>query len=298
MYGCSILVPHVEALHYLKFCIKQIRKYRHAGIAQEIIIADQSGATVYQAIKQLYNGDNSIQILHFPKVDHGHAIDMGLKAARYEYYCSLDCDAFPIHKNWLYLPIKLLEQYNLSFVGNNNAKELFYQEKGEFFHINDFYRVSRTDLAREISDTVGFLKYENRERVGFAPKDDAWGNSYADSGIIAQWYADQKKLGEKISLDISSYVGTTNKMGQYGLVVDDLVFHLMFGYGEDWIADLTETIGVEYLELRARMRREGLSEQLLKELIAGSVKLKNTRRINGQPVSPQMDAVIETIKNS
>jgi hypothetical protein len=298
MYGCSILIPHVNTMHYLNFCVEQIRKYRHPEIPQEIIIADQSPEAVFKKIQNLYSEDDAIQILRIPQVDAGYPIDMGLKYAQFDFFCTLDCDAFPIHRNWLYLPVRMIEKYNFSFVGNNSGLELSYKEKGQFFHINNFYRISRTALAQELSETVGFMRPGSRHRVGFEPKDHSWGQTAADNGVVAQWYTDQKKLGDKLSLELTSYVGKTNQMGVYGLVIDDLVFHMVFGWGEEWIKDMTETLGTAYLQLRDRMINEGFSEPLIRELIAGSIKEKRTRRINRQNIDPEIDTIIEQLKNS
>lgn len=298
MYRCSVLVPHVDTLDYLKFCVEQIRKYIHPEILQEIVIIDQSKEAIYQEIQKLYSNSPDIRLIHIPKIDHGHAIDTGLQYAQYEYYVSLDCDAFPIHKNWLYVPIKLIEKYNLSFVGTNTGLEISYKNKGQFFHINNNFYVARTALGKEISKAVGFIRPSNRSRAGFIPLDESWGKSDADNGVVAQWYVDQRKLGDKLTLEFTSHAGVSNKMGLFGIVIDDLVFHLVFGYGEDWIRDMNDILGPDYLQLRDKMKSEGLSEELLRKIIANSTKLSRKRRINGQHISLEMDALINELKNA
>jgi hypothetical protein len=294
MYGCSILIGHTNTLYYLKFCIEQIRKYRHPEIPQEIILVDQSPELIFKEVQDLYGNDADIQLLRLAKVDLGFAIDTGVKAAQFDFFCTLDCDAFPIHRNWLYLPIQLIQKYNFSFIGNNTGLELSYKEKGHFFHLNNYYRVSRTDLARKLSETVGFIRPGERNLVNFKPKDDTWGNDYADVGVVAQWYTDQNKLGDKLSLEISSHLGMTNKQGIYGMVIDDLVFHMVFGPKED----VDDSLGSAFLDLREWVKQEGLSEPLIRDFIEHSTKRKTTRRINGQDISCEMDSVIEQIKNS
>jgi len=298
MYGCSIIVPHVDTLPYLKFCVAQIRKYRHPEIPQEIIIPDQSSESVFEEVKELYWGNGDIQIPRLPKIDHGYAIDVALRYAVYEYCCFLDCDAFPIHRNWLYAPLKLIERYNLAFIGSNSGIEESYRDHGAFFHIMNCYCLSQTVLCKELAEAVGFIKPENRIKVGFLPKVDAWGQGGADSGVVAQWYADQRKMGDKLTFEGTSYLGASPWMGIYGIVTEGLVFHLVFGYAEDWIQDLGETLGPEYLELRERIRRDGLSEPLIREFIDRSVAMKNTRRINGRPIPPEIDAYLEELKRA
>jgi hypothetical protein len=292
--GCSILIGHVDTLNYLKFGVEQIRKYRHPEIPQEIIIVDQSPEAVFEEVRALYGTDDDIRLLRTAAVDLGYVIDVGLRHSRFDFCCTLDCDAFPIHRNWLYLPIRLLEKHNIAFVGSNTGLEKSYQQKGQFFHLNNYYRVSRTALARQLSETVGFIRPGKRNAVGFQPKDTSWGTDYADVGVIAQWYADQKQLGDKLSLKITSYIGKTNKMGVYGMVIDDLVFHMVFGGKEE----VNETFGPAFLQLREKMLREGLAEPFIRELIAGSVKAGSSRSLNGQPLDPEIDRFIEQLKNS
>jgi hypothetical protein len=294
MYGCSIVIGHVDTLYYLKSCVEQIRKYRHSEIPQEIIIVDQSPEPVFNEVQDLYGKDSDIRLLRVAAVDLGYAIDMGLKNAQFDFFCTLDCDAFPIHRNWLYLPIQLIEKYNYSFVGSNTGLALSYKHKGQFCHLNNYYRISRTALARELSEKVGFMRPGKWRQVGFVPKDNSWGEGYADVGVIAQWYSEQKKFGDKLSLGITSYVGKTTKMGIYGMVIEDLVFHMVFSGKKE----VNDTFGPAFLELREKMRREGLSEPFVRELIESSVKMKPARSINGQKIDCETEAVIEQLKNN
>lgn len=294
------MVPHVNTLWYLRTCINQIRKYKHPLIEHKIIIADQSDEPILKQIIDLYGNDPEILILKLPRIDAGYPIDVGLKYTNTEYFCSLDCDAFPIHHNWLYLPIKLIEKYNYSFVGSWTGLENSYKHKGNFFHINNYYRVSKTSLAREISEAVGFMRPQNRWKVGFIPKDNSWGNEGCDNGVVAQWYCDQKKLGSKLSLRINKYLGTTPKMGIYGMVIDDLVFHMVFGFAEDWITDIENTLGKAYLELKEKIILKGfISDDQIKELISHALQTSkplNDRLINGEKINNEVNFLIDKIK--
>jgi len=92
---CTILVPHVEAPGYLAACIRSIKKHVHPLIRQDVIIVDQSGESTYRQLEESYSRDPAIKILRLPLIDAGYPIDEALKYATGDYFCSLDCDAFP-----------------------------------------------------------------------------------------------------------------------------------------------------------------------------------------------------------
>lgn len=298
MYGCSIVIPHVNTLYFLKFCVEQIRKYRHPEVGQEIIICDQSSEPVFDEIRSLYGQDPQIQLVRLPKSSHGYAIDMGVKNAKHGFFCTLDSDAFPIHRNWLYLPLRLMDKYGFSSVGHDSGMAMSYRQKGEFIHLGNDFHITRTDLAIQLSETVGFMRPEEWERFGFIPKDNSWGNDWADSGVVAQWYSDQKKLGDKLSLKLTSYVGHVKSGGIFGLVYEDLVFHLGYGSAEVYLQNLNEMLGSDFWMQRENMRIAGVSEPLIRSLIENSFKVQEQRTINGQPINPAIESEIEVIKSS
>jgi glycosyltransferase involved in cell wall biosynthesis len=262
---CSILIPYVEEKEFIKGSIRQIKKFRHPEIENEIIIIDQS---LDDEIKDLYSSDPEIKLIKCPRVDAGYPIDVGLRNCSGEYFCSLDADAFPIHKNWLYVPIKLIEKYNFSFIGKQTGLHLSYKNQGNFFHINNYFRVSRKDLALKVSEDVGFLRYENHYKVSFAPRINSGWNISCDNGVVAQWWSDKNKMGPKLSLAMNKFMGMTKEMGVYGMVIDDLIFHMVFGFGREWIQDLNKTLGDEYLNWNRRIIKEGLSDEIINELLS------------------------------
>jgi hypothetical protein len=268
MTSCTVLIPHVDTPYYLKVCLEQVRKYRHPEVEQKVIVVDQSGNST---CKDSFESAD-VCVVQAPRIDAGYPIDLGAKMADTDYFCTLDCDAFPIHRNWLRYPIALIEKYGFSFVGNNTGLDQSYKDKGAFFHINNYFRVSKTSVVKDLSEVVGFMRVGNRHKVGYHPKDTSWGDLACDNGVVAQWYADQKGYGPKISLPVTSHVGCTPKMGIYGMVVDDLVFHMVFGYGQEWIADMQDVLGSDYLALREKMMAGALNEGVINDLISKSVK--------------------------
>lgn len=142
------------------------------------------------------------------------------------------------------------------------------------------------------------MRVNNRQKVGFRPADDSWGSKPCDNGVVAQWYADQKGYGPKISIPLTSCVGSTPKMGIYGMVIDDLVFHMVFGYGEDWITDMQGTLGDEYLALRRRIVDGGLDEGAVRGLIAKSRKLERPYVTYGVELTDEMVAFAKAAKEA
>lgn len=265
---CTILIPactQFEA-NFVLYSLKQIDKYRHPEIEQEIIIADQTESDVFVNLISTLPTRllKEIRIITMPRIDAGYPIGEGARHATGEYFCSLDADAFPIHRNWLYMPIKLIEKYGLSFVGKQTGLHMHpdYKANGNFFHINNYFRVSYTRTARRCAEEVGFMRYEHREKAGFTPSVNTNWKTHCDNGVIAQWYSDMAKMGTKVSLALTKCVGITNEMGLYGMIIDDLVFHLVFGFSEQWVTDQQKTLGSDWLAWKERMNTEGMDKTL------------------------------------
>ena len=53
----------------------------------------------------------------------------------------------------------------------------------------------------------------------------------------------------------------TNEFGVYGMCIDDLVFHFVFGYHPHSINDAAKSLGPEYLALEEKIKNEGLTEE-------------------------------------
>jgi len=266
MKSCAILIPHVDSMDYLECCVRQIRKHRHPRVEQEIVIVDQSEPMVQDAVQKLYGEDPDIVLIlqDRPLIDAGWPIDLGLDATACDYYCSLDCDAFPIHPNWLWIPIRLIEEFEVYQVGSSQGLHLCYPEKGKFFHLNNFFRVMRTDDAQRLSDEAGFLRPENYgSRTCHVPSHHAeWGDDFADNGVVASWYADRHRLGKKVSLRVNEFIGWAEHMGFYGMVVDDLIFHMVYSFTQQQMVDRQKELGERFLGLQEGFFQMGCSEAL------------------------------------
>jgi hypothetical protein len=308
-YTCSICIPHINALPFLEGNISFIRKYSRPEIEYEIIIVDQSKEEIFNKIAEKYEYDKDIKLIRTRHIDCGHAIDIGIKHATKEYFCNLDCDAIPIHKNWLYLPIKLIEKYNYYFVGVDTNLDWAYKDKvAEKFNIfNNYFRVCKTKNIKMLSEKIGFINPTNRIKVNKKPLIESginWtGPEWADSSVIANWYVDTNKLGDKLALSINKYIGLTLKNGAYGFIIDDLVFHFVFSNIEKFDTEENKKtmLGEQYLAVRNLIEQFGLSQQiidLIKTLCSG--KEGTNREINDELIKPESEIYkyIEELKNS
>lgn len=300
MTSCTILISITHELIFLKKSIELIRRYKHPYIEQNIIIADQSEEDMSSIIENLYGSDSDITIIKLPRIDVGWSMDVSCKIAKGEYFCSLDGDAFPIHKNWLYVPIKLIEKYNFSFVGVDVGLSNSYGEYGKFSCISNYFRVSKTDLMRKISEDVGFIRIQNWDKVGYKPKVEVPFYKNVDSAVISQWYA-EKISGPKLSLAINKILGITNTQGIFGMITEDLVFHMsLFRKLEDKEhseLDKNKEFGEYYLEWFDKINN-GITDELISEIIEKTIDCNHNRvLINHQLNEDDVYKEIENLKN-
>lgn len=279
MYTCTVLIPYVKELCFLTGCVNQIKKHNNKEIDIKIIIADQSSKKNYDYITNLYKNDPSITIIKIPQIDAGYPIDKGLEICDTEYFCSLDVDAFPISNKWLYIPIKIIEKFNLSFIGKETTLQDCYKHLGNFLILNNFFRVSKTSVAKEISDSVGFISPQNKHKSDLSYSCKLYDNLQTDNGVIAQLYSDVNKFGNKLSFKMNKIIGETPSMGVYGMVIEDLIFHMVFGFSEHWIGNQAGVLGNDYIHLKNDIINNGLSDKHIEILLSktGNIEDKTTK---------------------
>jgi len=299
MITVSVCVPHVDTPWYLQACLESIKAFSHPEIVTQVIAVDQS-SQAHKSVAEKLCAAHGAHFVSTPRVDAGYPIDVALRNATGEYFCSLDCDAWPIHKNWLWLPVQLIKRGLTDWVGADTGLAQAYAMRGKWIHLNNYYRICRTEDAKAASKAVGFMRYENRDRCGhFVPLDKSWEalgkQLHCDNGVIAQWWCRNQK---KLSLSVCRALGKTPEMGLYGMVIDDLVFHMVFGYGEEWIPNLMKTLGPDYLKLRERMQK-GFGPELIAELVPLTTFNDDySRNLNGVLVEEETRKMIEEIKRS
>lgn len=285
MYTCTVIVTNISdgPLVFLRTCIQQIKLNTHPEVTCKVIIAEQSKPEVYNKVCEIYKGDPMVKVLKCEKVDCGWAYDQALKHVDTEYTCTLDDDAFPISNKWLYMPIKLIEKYGLSFVGTDTGLSMAYYEHTDKFygkpwkHINNYYRVSPTKYMKLLSEDVGWVRVCSRfkiPQVKFKPT--PWGITRGcDNGVIAQWYSEYIGLPPKQALPGVSILGHTG-WGVYGINVENLVFHWVFGYNEGHAHDV---LGEQYMKYRNEiMSKEVLDQEYINMLLKNSEYVPKAHR--------------------
>jgi hypothetical protein len=274
----TVCIPVCYELEFLKGSIKQIMKYKHAEIDYEIIICDQTNEEMSKKIHELYQDVPEIKIVKTPRIDAGYPIDIAVRMAKGEYFCTLDADAFPISDLWLYLPVKLIEKFNFSFVGKESGLHLSYvNQLGEYYHLNNYYRVSRTDLAKKISEEIGFIRPQNKARVDLKYEKNIYVS--CDNGVMAQWYSDTEKMGPKFCLMMDKIIGKTPNLGVYGMVIDDLVFHMVFGQTNEECG--INNLGDDYASLNREINENGLTDEMIEKLLS-LAKTENILNLYGE----------------
>jgi hypothetical protein len=229
-------------------------------------------------INELYGDNPEIKIVKIPRVDVGYPIDIAARMAKGEYFCTLDADAFPISNLWLYLPVKLIEKFNFSFIGKESGLHHSYtQQLGDYFHLNNYYRVSRTDLARTISEQIGFIRPQNKGNIDLKYEKNTY--TSCDNGVMAQWYSDTEKMGPKLCLMMDKIIGKTPNLGVYGMVIDDLVFHMVFGQTNEECG--INNLGDDYASLNREINENGLTDEMIEKLLS-MAKTENILNLYGE----------------
>ena len=274
----TVCIPVCYELEFLKGSIRQIMKHRHDKIDYEIIICDQTDEQMSNEINKLFGNLPEIKIVRIPRIDAGYPIDVAVRMAKGEYFCTLDADAFPISNLWLYLPVKLIEKYNFSFVGKESGLHYSYESQlGKYFHLNNYYRVSKTEIAKKISEDVGFIRPQNKNRSNLQYNNNV--NIGCDNGVIAQWYSDNQKLGPKFCLMMDKIIGKTPHLGVYGMIIDDLVFHMVFGQTNEECG--INNLGDGYVDLNKEINQNGLTDEMIERLLSLS-KTENILNLYGE----------------
>ena len=254
-YKVSVAIPiaYPEEITFLRANIAHIESHSHPQIESEILIMDQTGQG---AVK---SGFGRYKVIDTQRVDAGWPLDLALKHAEGQYFVSLDVDCVPMHKAWLYAPTRVLAEYSdIIMVGKATGLHNHhdYAKWGTFFHINNYYRAMRTDQAKYVSNQVGFLRPENRDKAGFQPVAEFDFEANCDNGVRANSFTDRMKMGKKFSIAMDKTLGNTNAMGVFGMTLDSLVWHMVFSSSKDWIENKTVTLGDDYLRWYQRINSE------------------------------------------
>jgi hypothetical protein len=276
MKSVTIIISHYESLPFLRNCLRQIDKYKNPEIEQTVIVADQSSPATFDKI-------GSEVKYHLDPLYSGFSIDWLIRNTNIttDYICQLHVDAFPIHKNWLKLPITLLQDNpHIKFVGQHHftsrQTDTVYPP-GKFFSMSPTFNVAPTAIYKEMALEAGFTRYHNRLVSGLTFKSKVWDEwaqvDYrkrgSDDDAVAFHWEDTHREHDKLALGISGNVDKDGESG-FGRTIEDLVFH--FGSCRESIG-VMGAFGRRYEDWTNRIKsEEGFSDELIAELLAVSIR--------------------------
>ena len=297
MTSITIIISHYESLPFLRACVRQIKKYERPDILQHIIIADQSCDETNGVIHKEYDGDMGISVIKMQPLWSGYGIDYCMRFAdiKTEYVSQIHVDCFPIHKNWLYLPIKLIEEYNFAFVGQlhfiSDGTASIYPPR-PFFSMSPTFNVARTETYKEMAMEGGFTRFHNRttEFHNKIPTDEpmAWGNNdwaewakeyyYArgsDDDTPAFSWEDTHRQHNKLGLAITGRIALLGREPDFGRVIENIVFH--FGSCREAASILSEMGGL-YQKYTEKIKHN-YDNELVDELLNLVKQVEDRQRI-------------------
>lgn len=271
MTSVAIIISHYESMAFLRTAIRQIRKYEHTEIYQTIIICDQSSEETYRELQKEYVNSFDIQLVHTKPLYSGFGLDYIFRNMDFntDYVVQLHSDSFPVHPNWIYLSVKLIEEYNLSFVGQlqficNGTEKIYPPQK--FFAMAQCFNVARTETYRELSLKAGFTRFHNRPQSGLSFENDDWdlwaADDYerkgSDDDVVAFHWNGKYKTDDMLGLAITGYIQPS-----FGRLIEDVVFH--FG-------SCRESLGVldtmpELYQYYTKKINEDYSDELISEML-------------------------------
>lgn len=272
MKSCTIVISHFESENFLRATIRQIRKYKHPDIEQKIIVADQSGLETWKNIGFEYVGQEDIHLIGMESLYSGYGLDYIFRNRdiKTDYIVQLHSDSFPIAPTWLTLPITLIEENNLSFVGQlqciGKPTDTIYPPH-PFFAMAQCFNVAKTETYKEMSLEAGFTRFHNRPDAGMTWNNNDW-HEWAkedynargsDDDIVAFSWQDKYKTGDKLGLAISGFI-----QASFGRIIDDIVFH--FGSCRESIG-VFDTMPELYKQLTKRIN-ENYDDALIDEMVA------------------------------
>lgn len=270
--SCTIIISHFESLSFLRAAIRQIRKYSHPEINQHILIIDQSSDECYNEIVSEFGEAEDILIIETLPLYSGFGIDWAIRNVeiKTDYICQLHADAYPIHQNWLYLPIKLIEENDFSFVGQlqfiSKPTDKIYPPE-PFFAMAQCFNIAKSGTYKTLSLAAGFTRFHNRPQSGleWLMKDwETWAKEDypargSDDDIVAFHWQDKYRPDDKLGLAITGFIQPS-----FGRIIEDVVFH--FGSCRESIG-VFDTMPELYQEYTRRIN-ENYSDELIEEMVS------------------------------
>lgn len=286
--SCDIIVSHFESLPFLRACIRKIRQYKHPDIEQRIIVSEQSGKITYNQIMEEYGNDIDILIVPMKSLYSGYGIDYIMRYVdiRSGYICQIHSDLMPIHLNWLYTCIKLIEEHDFKFVGQlhfytNPSQKTHYPLKNMFFSMSPTFNVAKTETYREMALEAGFTRFHARPKIDVPMtfKNDDWAKwaseDYnargSDDDVIAFCWEDNYREHDKLGLPLTGMIGVPPESG-FGRIYAGLVFHFGFSCESKGVM---EHMGARYRNWTKKIN-DGFTDELIDEMLSQAVPTGHT----------------------
>lgn len=230
----TVIIYTCDSGLFLDYNIKQIEKYQK--VPTKIIIANQGE---YEEIECDY------QVVKIPKKKSGYSIDFLFNNGYIdtEHVCTLDVDCWPVHEDWLYRPLQMMDKYHHVGLRIKHVPETY----GDSFIMAMCYRVSRSEHMKMLC-----------KEFGFAGRNDE--NGWFDEGC----WAHINEKASKYCFPITKYAGIVPGESLYGVLVSDLMFHFCNssnakGKGIEWT-------GHEYVKLMDRIK-DGITDEVIGEVM-------------------------------
>lgn len=231
----TIVISNYNTLHWLRVSVHQIRK--HTKIPYEIVISDQSEDK--HPVMAEYNGFKNIRVIPNPRSSSGAGMDYILKNVKIEskYICAIDVDTFPISDDWLTVPIKLIEDFGLTWVGLRAEIESAYSL--HYFHMGECYRVGLKESFEQLSKGAGW--YQRTD-------------PFFDNAVVAHSWEDKHFSHKKLSLPVTGSLGLTLTNGEYGRVIGNLAVHFCLAFTSTLHANKRKALGEPWLAWEEKIK--------------------------------------------
>lgn len=313
MKTCCIIISHFNAPIFLRACIRSIGKYRNEKILHNIIVADQSNDDIHNQITEEYKEHSDVEIVRMEPLYSGYGLDWLFRnrPMASDYICQLHVDVVAINKNFLSMPIALIEQHKFAFVGQlqficDGTQSIY--PPNPFFAMAQCYNVAPTNIYRELAMIPGFCRFHNRpkaEGMSWASSDwSRWASEDyehrgSDDDVVAFHWQDCHRQHDKLGLAITGYIEPS-----YGRIIEDMVLH--FGSHRESLSVL-DYMPKDYVTYLNRIN-ENYSDELIEEMISKAkankppeLEILSRNLWNGQtkesyPTNSILNARIEELK--
>lgn len=292
--SCTIIISHYNSLAFLRTCIRQIRRYENSKVKQCIIISDQSDDENHNIVCSEFGSSSDVLIVRTEALYSGYGLDYIMRYVdiKTDFICQIHTDAFPINKNWLFMPISLMQEYDFKFSGVLqficNKPETIYPYAGKaVFAMAQCFNIGETEVYKEMAMHGGFTRFHNRSKTRMIWNNNDWSDwakeDYdargSDDDVPAFFWEDNYREHNKISFGFSGKIGVDGEESNYGTIIEDIVFH--FGFHREALGVMPQ-MGAKYAEWTRRIN-EDYSDYLIEEMLS-EARTRPMDCVNGRKV--------------